>query len=134
MPDILRFGEEPTGAEENFPETFLRLPFICLAFFPMTTNRIVAGALSVLLLALLGWSLLAGVGDLHTHILLAVGACLGGTYTYLGSLPQWIVNHSGQTITDDDDPSNISPRIYLPILIGVILVAVLSLVVVLNFL
>ena len=100
---------------------------------PTTTNRIVAGVLSIVLLALLGWSLFAGVGDVRTRTMLAVGVCLGGTYAFLGGLPDWIVDYSGGTINADDDPSNIPPRVYLPILFGVIAIAVIAFAVVLNF-
>lgn len=100
----------------------------------MTTKRIVAGAMSILLLALLGWSILAGVGDVRTWIMLGLGVILGVVYTAIGRLPGWIVANSGGSITDDHDPSNISPQIYLPILFGVIIVAVMTFVVVLRFL
>ncbi|MFT7633764.1 MAG: hypothetical protein ACI87E_004822 [Mariniblastus sp.] len=100
----------------------------------MTTNRIVAGMLSAVLLTLLGWSVFAGVGDLRTWIMLGLGATLGVMYTAFGRIPDWIVDYSGGSITGDDDPSNISPWIYLPILFGVIAVAVIAFVVVLRFL
>ena len=100
----------------------------------MTTNRIAAGALSLVLLALLGWSLFAGVGDVRTCVMLGIGAILGLLYTAIGRVPDWIVDYSGGSITDDDDPSNISPRIYLPILFSVIVVAVIAFVLVLRFL
>ena len=100
----------------------------------MTTNRIVSGALSISLLALLGWSIFAGVGDLRTLVMLGVGAGLGILHTAFGRIPDWIVEHSGGTITDDDDPSNMSPRVYLPILFGVIAIAVVAFFVVLRFL
>ena len=100
----------------------------------MKPNRIAAGVLTLVLLALLGWSIFAGVGDVRTWVMLGVGAALGGLYTALGQLPAWIVEHSGGSITEDDDPSNISPRVYLPILLGVITVAVLAFFVALRFL
>jgi hypothetical protein len=81
----------------------------------MITNRIAAARLSIILLALLGWSIFSGVGDLRTWILLGVGAGLGVLYTAFGRIPDWIVDHSGGSITDDSDPLNISPRVYLPI-------------------
>ena len=100
----------------------------------MTTNRIAAGALSIVLLALLGWSIFAGIGDVRTCIMLAIGSVLGLAYTALGRLPDWVVDYSGGSITDDDDPSNISPRVYFPVLFGVIAIAVIVFVVVLRFL
>ena len=72
-----------------------------------------------------------GAGDLHTKIILGAGAALGILYAILGRLPGWIVGRSGGFITTDNDPSNISPRVYLPILVVVISVAVIALAVVL---
>ena len=100
----------------------------------MNVKRIAAGLLSLILFALLGWSILAGVGDLRTHIVLCVGATLGSLYTIVGRVPDWILDHTGGTITADDDPNNISPRVYLPILLGVVLMAVTAFVVVAYFL
>ena len=89
----------------------------------MTTNQIASGILSLVLLALLGWCIFAGVGDVRTWAFLGVGVILGGLYTAFGRLPHWIADYSGGSITDDDDPANISPRVYLPILLGVIVIA-----------
>jgi hypothetical protein len=90
----------------------------------MNTNRIAACIFSFLLLALLGWSVFAGVGDVRTWIMLGVGTLLGALYAVFGRLPDWITEYSGGSITADDDPSNISPRVYLPIVFGIIVVAV----------
>lgn len=95
----------------------------------MKPKRIVAGVLTLALLTLLGWSVFAGFGDFPTWIMLGFGAALGGLYTAFGRLPDWIVDHSGGSITEDADPSNIAPRVYVPILLGVIVVAVLVLLV-----
>ncbi|MFK7767258.1 MAG: hypothetical protein AB8B55_08550 [Mariniblastus sp.] len=100
----------------------------------MTTNRITAGTLSLVLLALLGWCIIAGVGDVRTWVILGVGVVLGSIYTAFGRLPDWIIDHSGGTIVDDDAPPNISPRVYFPILLGVIIVAIIVFVVVIKFL
>ncbi len=100
----------------------------------MPTNRIVAGILSIILLALLGWSVFVGVGDVRTKVMLGAGATVGLLYTAWGRLPAWMVDYSGGGITADDDPSNLSPRVYLPILLGVIVVAVIATLVVLRFL
>ncbi|MCC6507774.1 MAG: hypothetical protein IT423_01605 [Pirellulaceae bacterium] len=69
--------------------------------------------------------MIAGIGDLKTRVILAMGVTFGSLYTALGRLPDWMVNFSRGTITDDEDPANISPRVYLPIILGAILVAVL---------
>ena len=88
-------------------------------------------ALSVLLLALLGVSILNGVGDLRVLVLLGIGAVLGLVYAVSGELPEWIIRYSGGKITADDDSANISPRTYLPILLGVVVLAIVICVVVL---
>ena len=92
----------------------------------MTPKRLIAGTLSFLLWVLLGWSVFAGIGDLKTRIILAAGGALGSLYSVLGRLPDGIVENSGGFITDDDDPSNISPVVYLPIVLGAILIAVIA--------
>ena len=96
----------------------------------MNGQQIAAGVLSFVLLTLLGWSLFAGVGDLRTRVILGVGVALGLLYAATGRLPDWMVNLSGGSITHDDDPSNIPPRVYLPILLGAVFVAVTAFVVV----
>lgn len=88
-----------------------------------TNKRIASGVLSLVLLTLLGWCVVARVGDLRTWVVLGSGVTLGSLYTAFGRLPDWIVENSGGSITDDDDPSNVSARVYLPILLGVILIA-----------
>ena len=100
----------------------------------MNTNRVAAGILSLVLSALLGWSIVAGVGDLRTRIILGGGVALGVLYTAFGRVPDWIRDRTGGTLTDDDDPSNISPRVYLPIILGAILVAIGAFVVVVSML
>ena len=100
----------------------------------MTAKRFVALALSVLLLVFRGWSFFAAVGDVRTRVMLGIGAILGLAYTYYGELPSWLIDASGGSITDDDDPSNISPRVYLPILLIAILIAVIGFVIALRFL
>jgi hypothetical protein len=89
----------------------------------MTTNRIASGILSLILSALLGWSLFAGVGDFRTRVMLGCGVAFGILYTLFGRIPNWARKFGGGSITDDDDPANISPRVYLPILFCVILIA-----------
>lgn len=100
----------------------------------MTTNQIASGILSLVLLALLGWCIFAGAGDVRTWTFLGIGVLLGGIYTAYGRLPDWIADYSGGSITEDDDPANISPRVYLPILLGVIVIAVAAFVGVVWFL
>ena len=100
----------------------------------MTTNRIIAAVMSCVLFALLAWSIYSKSGDTRTLIMVSVGAVLGLVYAMFGRLPGWVVALSGSSITDDDDPSNIPARVYLPILLGVIVTAVVAFVVVIRFL
>jgi len=93
-------------------------------------TRITAGLLALVLLGLLGWSIVGGVGDMRTQILLGVGAVLGIAYAAYGRLPDWLISLSGGSLTADDDPSNISPRVYLPIIGGAVVLAAVVLVVV----
>lgn len=101
----------------------------------MSKQRVAAGVLSMLLLALLGWSVVQGVGDVRTQALLAAGACAGLIYTLIGRLPDWLMRLSGGRLVDDDDPSNLPPRVYLSVLgaalvialiVGVVMVYVLA--------
>ena len=96
----------------------------------MTPTRITAGLLALVLLGLLGWTIVRGVGDIRTQILLGVGAVLGIAYVAYGRLPDWLISLGGGSLVADDDPSNISPRVYLPIIGGVILLAVVVFVIV----
>lgn len=96
----------------------------------MSKQRVAAVVLSVLLLLLLGWSVLQGVADMRTQAMLAAGACVGLLYALAGRLPDWLYQLSGGSLSDDDDPGNLSPRVYLPVLgiallAGIIVVAVI---------
>jgi hypothetical protein len=93
----------------------------------MHRSRIAAVFLSLLLLTLWVWSLIQGIRDPQLHVSLGIGIVLGALYAINGRLPKWITSASSGTLTDDDDPGNISPRLYLPILAGVIVIAVLTL-------
>ncbi len=93
----------------------------------MPLSRLLAGILAFVLLGLLAWSIFSGLGDLKLRVLLGLGVALGVWYSVLGELPEWIINSSGGSVTDDDDPSNISPRVYVPILFGVMVVAAIVL-------
>ncbi|MEM9827025.1 MAG: hypothetical protein AAF958_10575 [Planctomycetota bacterium] len=89
----------------------------------MKRNRWVAGTLCVLLLTLLIYCIVAGVADLRTHIMLAFGVILGFAYSLRGRLPDELVRRSGGSITHDDDATNVSPKVYLPILLVIIAIA-----------
>lgn len=95
----------------------------------MTPNRIAATVLVLLLAALLAWSVLQGVGDLRLRLLLGAGIALGAVYAWFGRLPDWLVRHSGDSLRHDDDPANLSYRVYLPILLAAAALAGLALVI-----
>ncbi len=87
----------------------------------------------MVLLGFLGWTVLSGAdteGDLRVQIVLGIGVVYGIIYAAYGRpagrLPDWIIDLSEGTLVHDDDPSNISPRVYLPIIFAVVLVAVLA--------
>ena len=90
-------------------------------------RRIAALLLTTALLALLLYTLVVGVGDSRTRLLLGVGIVLGAMYTIRGgSLPPFMSQSDwsgGTGITADDDPRNLSPKLYLPILLAVVLLA-----------
>jgi hypothetical protein len=64
----------------------------------------------------------------RTLPVVAIGILLGATYLWRGgTLPNWVYRLSTrrgrQTLTADDDPANLPARVFLPILLGVILLA-----------
>ena len=86
------------------------------------------GAALVLTTTLVGlavYTVWARVGDWRLLELLGIGIVLGLVYALRGSLPSSLVRMSGARITHDDDPRNLSPKVYLPVLIIVILLAAL---------
>src|SRR4051812_36939923 len=67
------------------------------------------------------------VADQGVLVLLLAGIVLGVVYTVRGgSLPPWLKRlGGGSKITADDDPRNLSPKVYLPVLMFVVVVALL---------
>jgi hypothetical protein len=97
------------------------------ADWPVT--RVAALVLTLGLVALAVYSLIQGTFGVVP--LLAIGIALGALYVWRGgSLPEWAYRmrtRAGvRSITRDDDPSNIPAKVYLPILAGVILLALLA--------
>ena len=82
----------------------------------------------MVLVCLLTWSLATGFGDLKTRAIILMGIVLGVIYTLQGKLPEQLIDWSHGRLTADDDPSNISPKVYLPIVLGVIVIAFVALV------
>ncbi len=68
------------------------------------------------------------------QVLLAGGSFVGSLYTVFGRLPDWVIAFSGGFIVADDDPGNISLRIYLSVIGTAIPLAVVALVVVIYVL
>ena len=91
----------------------------------MMFKRVVAGLLSLVLLVFLGATFFGVGGEdlLEVQIPLGVSAVLGIVYAWQGGLPGWAIELSG--LTRDDDPSNLSPLVYLPVLFALVLVIVL---------
>ncbi len=90
------------------------------------TRRLTVGLLVVVLSVLLAWCQIQGVGDDRVMAYLCLGIFLGGIYTFNGHLPGWLFTFTGGSLRADDDPANIPPRVYLPILAVVILIAVIA--------
>ena len=59
-------------------------------------------------------NLVRGVGDVRTQVMLGADSFLGVLYTLFGRLPDWLIEHSGGSLVADDNPGNISPRVYGP--------------------
>jgi hypothetical protein len=67
----------------------------------------------------------AGTAEPGQLAIFATGIVLGMVYLIRGgSLPDWV--HRYFDVNADDDPSNLPPRIYLPVLIAVIVIASLA--------
>lgn len=80
--------------------------------------------LTILLAGLGVYAWWAGVGDRRMAGLLASGVVLGALYSARGgSLPAFVYRFYGSKLTRDDDRRNLSPKVYLPILLGAVVVA-----------
>lgn len=56
--------------------------------------------------------------------MLLTGVVVGTTYVLRGgSLPTWVTRFSDDKLAADDDPRNLSPKLYLPILLAAIAAA-----------
>ncbi len=91
-------------------------------------KRGVAGLLSLVLLAFLGATFFGGSSGedlLEVQIILGVGVVLGVAYAARGRLPHWAIELSEGRLTQDNDPSNLSPLVYLPVLLALVLVIIL---------
>ena len=97
------------------------------------TKRIVALCLTVFLLIVLCIMFFTSQPKKDYGVII-LGILLGGLYVVRGgTLPRWLIEYTqkfnfftGGIITADDDPANISPRIYLPIISSVILIAIIA--------
>ncbi len=93
----------------------------------MMFKRVVAGLLSLVLLVFLGATFLGVGGEdlLEVQIPLGFSAIIGIAYAWHGRLPRWAIELSEGRLTQDDDPSNLSPLVYLPVLLALVLIIVL---------
>ena len=93
----------------------------------MMFKRVLAGLLSLVLLGFLGATFLGVGGEdlLEVQIPLGVSAVIGMVYAWQGRLPHWAIELSEGRLTQDDDPSNLSPGVSLVILFALVLVIVL---------
>lgn len=96
-------------------------------------NRITALCLTIFLSIIL-FTMPFTSNSLKEYSVVILGVVLGWLYVIRGgSLPGWLIEftqkfnfYTGGTITKDNAPENISPRIYLPILLSAILIAILA--------
>ena len=74
------------------------------------------------------------LGQYKDASIVLVGCLLGAFFIFTDKLPEWYLEFrrrmnffgSGSGIVEDDDPANISPKIYLSLISGAILIAVVS--------
>lgn len=107
---------------------------------PWNAKRIVALVLTLLLCVctVLIWR--QGGGNIRIFVGLGVGIVLGFCFVIRVSLPDSVYRASdspwnlGGQVTADDDPRNISPRVYLPILAAVLVIAGIAIVVAFSLL
>src|SRR5438270_831854 len=91
---------------------------------PITSKRLVVFIVTLCLVGLALYSWRGGVGDRSTRYLLCIGVALGLLYIVRGgSLPPLVYKFSGGSLTSDDAPGNLSPKVYLVVLLAVILAA-----------
>jgi hypothetical protein len=89
-----------------------------------TRKRIMVVALAVALAALGTYGWMSGTATFEMLRLIMLGVALAVVYIARGgTLPA--VAHRVANVLSDDDPRNLPPRIYLPILCGAILIATL---------
>jgi hypothetical protein len=96
-------------------------------------NRIVALFITIFLIIILGIMFFTSVSLKDSGVII-FGIFLGSIYVLRGgSLPNWIIEFSqkfnfftGGSITADDDPGNLSPKIYLPIIFLAILIGIIA--------
>lgn len=93
----------------------------------MNAKRVASLCLSLLLAGLLVRCWLIGAGDLKVHGLLLIGSLLGAIYAARGSVPAWMMKWSGDSLTADDAPANLSPRVYLAVLLAALVIAAVAL-------
>jgi hypothetical protein len=97
------------------------------------SKLIVASFVTALLYSLCGYMIYTG--NTEEISVLLFGALLGSYYVYRGgSLPKWYIKFTeitsllgqGGLVTEDDDPDNLSPKIYLSVIAAVITIALIA--------
>ena len=68
--------------------------------------------------------IVSGFLEIHILGLLVTGVILGVIFLVFGRLPEFVREWFG--IASDDDPANLSPKVYLPILLAVILLGCIA--------
>ncbi len=102
-------------------------------------KRLAALGLSLVLLTLLIVGLVRGTVDAKVAGLMILGMIVGASFALRGELPSSLYTSTesrwdllGLKLTEDNDPRNISPRIYLPILLTLIALGAAALAVALS--
>jgi len=97
------------------------------------SKRILALLITIFLIMIFGIMIFTSIPTKDAGVII-FGVLIGSIYVMRGgSLPNWMIEFtqkfnffSGGTITADDDPNNLSPKIYLPIIFSAILLALLA--------
>ena len=103
---------------------------------PWNPKRVAASILTAVILIFGIVPVLNRMGDVRLYATLVVGAILGAWYVIWGDLPERVYdatqsrwNLVGLDLTRPDDPRNISPKVYLPLILVAILAGIIAFIV-----
>jgi hypothetical protein len=105
---------------------------------PWGGKRIAALVLVAVIFVLGVVAALNRMGDARFYSALVVGIVLGAWYVMRGDLPDRVYDASesrwnlGPHLTREDDPRNISPKVYLPLILLAILGGIIAFLVVMR--